>query len=210
MTAPRSTLSTPVTTLVTGQCEPAYRTAKRFVEAQYFNVHGANIDCDFPTLMVVSDHRQLPLAVAGVRSPRQRFFLEHYLPASAEQILSGHFQKHIVREKIVEIGNLAGGRDRLATTLLMHSTWDYLIRCGFEYLILTGTCRLLHRFRQLPLHHLADASAAQIPDPARWGNYYHQSPRVVAGKLADYDFRFFRRQQPAQYRFDVVTDGDES
>ena len=187
----------------------SYRTARRFVEAQYAQAHNATIECDFPTLMVVSDHAQQPLSVAGVRSPLQHFFLEHYLDGSAEQVLSEHFRKPVARQNIVEIGNLAGSRDRHATTFLLHQTWDYLIRCGFEYLMLTGTCRLLHRFRQLPLHHLADARADQIPNPGRWGSYYEESPQVVAGKLAGYDFRFFRRRQPDKYHFDILTIGDD-
>lgn len=187
-----------------------YPRARRFVELQYFYVHRARIECDFPTLMVVSNSLCQPLAVAGIRAPMQQFFLEQYLDASAQQILSTYFGQHIQREKIVEIGNLAGGKDRLATTFLMHTIWEYLIRCGFEYVMLTGTRTLLHKFRQLPLHHLTDASAEQIPDPSRWGNYYQQSPRVVTGRLADYDFRFFRRQSSQHYQTEILTGGDET
>ena len=134
--------------------------------------------------------QQTILAVAGIRTPEQPFYLEHYLDCSAEQALSEKFGCTVERSKIVEIGNLAGGKDRFATEFLMHRLWDHLVRSGYEYLILTGTRTLLRHLRTLPLHHLADAEAGRVPNTKQWGNYYQQSPRVVTGRLADYDFRY--------------------
>lgn len=187
-----------------------YKVAQRFVENQYKKVHRASIECDFPTLMAACDHRGQLLAAAGIRAPGQRFFLENYLEKSAEQVLSDRFNNPVAREKIIEVGNLAGGRDRLATLYLMHQMWEYLIRCGFEYLILTGTRSLLYKFRQLPLHHLADANAEQIPGASKWGSYYDDEPRVVTGRLADYDFRFFKTRMAAPpYQFEILNAGVE-
>ena len=182
-----------------GTRKPSYRSSQRFVEAQYAKAHSARISCDFPRLLSVLDEQQTTLAVAGIRTPDQPFFLEHYLDCSAEQSLGEQYGCSVKREKIVEIGNLAGGKDRYATEFLMHRLWDHLVRSGYEYLLLTGTRPLLRHFRSLPLHHLADAKADRIPNASQWGSYYEKAPRVVVGRLSDYDFRYLASRTGRSY-----------
>ncbi|OED36729.1 hypothetical protein AB833_26250 [Chromatiales bacterium (ex Bugula neritina AB1)] len=186
----------------------SYHSARLFVEQQFRFFHGAEIECDYPALMTLYDSDHNVQAVAGIRSPDNRFFLEHYLDQPVEEKLSQLFQTRIRREKIVEVGSLAGGKDRQATDLLMHQLWDHLIRSGFEYLVVTGTKTLLFKFRKLPLHYLADANIGMVPDSASWGTYYDDSPGVVAGRLKDYDFRFFRNQAPDHYQTRILTGKD--
>ena len=187
----------------------SYKIAREFVEQQYRRVHRAEIECDSPYLMAVLDGEKNVAAVAGIRPPCETFFLEQYLHASAEEILCRLFNESVSREKIVEVGSLAGGKDRLATAYLMHQMWGYLVKSGYEYLMLTGTRSVLHKFRHLPFHQLARASRSKVYRPDSWGTYYTKSPCVVTGRLADYDFRFFRSSRIADYQLVLLTAGDE-
>jgi len=169
-----------------------YADAQSFVEDCYSSAFGARIICDYPQLMVMTDNDSNPLAVVGIRTPDEPFFLEHYLDHCAENVLSDIYQTSIPRHSIVEIGNLVSCSNPASTSKLMHQLWHYLINAGYEHLMMTSTQQLCRRFRNLPLQEICVAEKSNVAASSNWGSYYDNSPRVLAGELGEYDNRFDR------------------
>jgi hypothetical protein len=159
-----------------------------FIRSCFAQVHDAHIEHFMPRLLSLRDKQGRLIAAFGLRPAAQsRLFLEHYLDAPIESILSARFGQGVHRDDVVEVGNLSAvhaGATRwliVAVTLLLH-------REGFRWITFTGTNVVrngLHRLGLRP-HEIAGAELERLPEHerARWGNYYAQSPTVMAGEIA--------------------------
>jgi hypothetical protein len=163
-------------------------TAERFVSACFKQHYGAEIAHFMPLLMSLSDHQQRVMAVLGFRhGSDEPLFLENYLDLPAEQLLAAKLKIPVDRTRLVEVGNLAvtsaGGGRWLITALTA-----YLSNTAAEWALFTIGPVLYNAFTRLGLEliELAEARLESLPleERARWGSYYDQRPKVMAGNIA--------------------------
>lgn len=163
-------------------------TAERFVSACFKRHYGAEISHFMPLLMSLRDQHDRLKAVLGFRyADEHPLFLENYLDQPVEQLLAGKLKMPVVRSRLVEVGNLAvasaGGGRWLITALTA-----YLSNTGAEWALFTIGPVLSNAFRRLGLEliELAEARREALPieEQRRWGSYYDQRPKVMAGNLA--------------------------
>ena len=161
--------------------------AERFVAACFQQHYGAEICHYMPLLLSLSDQNDELRAVLGFRYADQApLFLEHYLERPVEQLLAARLKRPVDRSRLVEVGNLAvttaGGGRWLITALTA-----YLSATGSEWALFTIGPALHNAFKRLGLElvDLAPARRESLPseEQARWGSYYDQNPRVMAGNV---------------------------
>ena len=126
------------------------------------------------------------MAAAGWRGAHTgTLFLERYLDAPIESLLTALTGQAHERERIVEISNLAsekpGGSLHIIINLARH-----LDQFGYEWVVFTATQQLIGIFTKLglPLLALAKADPTRLGSEASdWGRYYDTNPVVVAGPI---------------------------
>lgn len=112
-------------------------------------------------------------------------FIENYGHGSVEQQISDKLDTLVVRDQIVEVGNLAARTPGAARRLIVGAV-DYLYDAGFCWVVFTGTRVLLNSFSRLDLRPiaLAPADPVRLPDHGRaWGSYYRTRPQIMAGNI---------------------------
>ncbi len=179
--------------------------AERFIRECFRRHYGAEIGQIMPQLMSLSDEHDALQAVLGFRHADPRpLFLEHYLERPAEQVLASRIRQPVDRMRLVEVGNLAvssaGGGRWLITALTA-----YLSTTSAEWVLFTIGPAIRNAFTRMGLEliDLAEARREALPsgERARWGSYYEQRPRVMAGNIAyGYDRLWSRCQQEATMR----------
>ena len=159
---------------------------ERYISARYARRYGARLT-DFTPWLFSTVRGEIPGAVLGLRPALTApLFLERYLDRPVEQQLAARLRRPIDRCSIVEIGNLAA-TDPAARRLLFAALVELLARTGHQWLVCTATARVrcLIRAMGLPLLTLAPADPRRLgPERERWGGYYQDGPRVVAGEVA--------------------------
>ena len=156
----------------------------RFVRQRFARHHGANIQQLLPWQCTLRDEQGQLLASAGLNPAGSGpLFLEHYLESPVEQQLAARLQQPVVRDDILEVGNLAAwdGHARLLILALI----QYLAEQRYRYVVFTATDQVRALFRALGLkpQYLQTASRERIPHPELWGRYYEHDPQVVAGDI---------------------------
>jgi Thermostable hemolysin len=112
-------------------------------------------------------------------------FVENYGGGSVEEQVSQKLDTPVMRDQIVEVGNLAA-RSPGAARQLIAGAIKYLYEAGFCWVIFTGTRALLNSFSRLDLRPipLATANPARLSDQGRsWGSYYDTQPQIMAGSI---------------------------
>ncbi len=162
--------------------------AEQFVSACFKQHYGAEIRHFMPLLMSLSDQHDELKAVLGFRyADDTPLFLENYLDRPVEQLLAARLKRPVDRSSLVEVGNLAvttpGGGRWLITALTA-----YLSTTGSEWALFTIGPAMHNAFSRLGLEliDLAPARRESLPleEQSRWGSYYDQKPRVMAGRIA--------------------------
>jgi hypothetical protein len=161
---------------------------EKFIRRCFAERFGAHVDAFMPRLFTVQRNDGIVCGAFGLRSAHRRLFIEHYLDKPIEQAIAASAKTLVERRGIVEIGHFSGtsaGAMRAMIALLI----ERLHHEGFEWVAFTGTHQLRNAFHRMGLFPL-DLGAARIeaiPAEARaaWGNYYEQSPRVLAGRILD-------------------------
>ena len=139
-----------------------------------------------PDLFGLHDAEQQLSAVCGARlAVEQPLFLEQYLDAPVEQIIARLAERPVVRDEIVEVGNLASISAGSARMIIVIMTC-LLAQRGLQWVVFTGAASLINSFHRLGLEPLRLCSA----DPSvlgeqrhDWGQYYAQRPQVFAGSI---------------------------
>lgn len=167
-------------------CDKRRRDAEHFVRDCFERTHGARISEFMPTLLILSDATGSIRAVCGYRLARtERLFLEQYLDAPVERLLSVLTRKRVDREHVVEVGNFASTDARAAKALVATLT-AHLLERNLRWAGFTATSsvrRLLHLMGARALD-LGAADGARVQHALEsWGRYYTQHPRVMAGFL---------------------------
>ncbi|MDT4819630.1 Thermostable hemolysin [compost metagenome] len=138
-----------------------------------------------PELLSMRNHHGALSAVAGLRLASQgQLFLEQYLEAPAETLISQLAARPMARSQIVEVGNLASINSGNARLIIVAVTWLLHLR-GLDWVVFTGAPTLINSFRRLGLEPLllGDADPGRLGDAQQWGTYYEQKPQVFTGSI---------------------------
>ena len=160
-----------------------------FIQEVFRKRYGANVNEFLPTLVCLKNAAQEPVAALGFQGAgKHALFLECYLQEPVESLLAAHTGSAVDRGRIVEVGNLALGRPGSAREIIALVT-GMLHAVDVEWVVFTTGPLLANSFRRLglPLLDLGPAEITALPPKqrAKWGSYYEQGPRVMAGCLAD-------------------------
>jgi hypothetical protein len=173
-------------------CDPSHvdrANVEQFVADRFRDEYRAEVAAFLPTLMGIASASGALIGAIGVREARAgaSLYLESYLDAPIETVLSAETGRSIERAAIAEIGNLASdapGGGRILVTAFAH----YLRALGLDWAVFTATRPLRNSFERLgvQLVDLGAASAARLSDDgASWGSYYSLDPRVSAVLIDD-------------------------
>jgi len=174
----------PVTSHIVDNQHPSRAELEAFVSERFYKVHHAHITQFMPKLLSLRDAEQQLRAVCGLRHAHEEtLFLECYLNAPIEEILSDQTDTNIARHEILEIGNLAVLEPACIRSLLA-SVSVYLHSTDAKWAVFTGISTLKNALNKLhmPLVMLGEANISSRPEDERaaWGSYYDQSPQVMA------------------------------
>lgn len=174
---------------------PGRSQAEDFVHRRFLSAHGADIRQFMPELLCMRNYHGTLSAVAGIRLAEQgRLFLEQYLEAPVEALLSRATADPVGRHQVVEVGNLASINSGNARLIIVAVTWLLYLR-GLEWVVFTGAHSLINSFRRLGLEPqcLGAADPSRLGESqAQWGTYYEQKPQVFTGNIR-YGFEQLRR-----------------
>ncbi len=168
-----------------GRSHPLRSQVEAYVTKRYEHAFNAQLNQFMPEYLLLREG-ELIKSVCGIRSAEQEsLFLEQYLPASAETLITEHFGCAIHRASIIEFGQLASFSHGLSALHFLMMT-DTLVEQGFEWCIFTATDPLHAMLSRLGLSPkvLAQADAKYVTDANKiWGSYYQHQPRILAGNL---------------------------
>lgn len=156
-----------------------------FIRDIFAEHYDAQVTAFAPQLLSLEQAGRITAAAGWRGADQAPLYLENYLDAPIEQLVSQIAQRPIARDKIVEVGNLAaakpGGSVAMIVTMARH--FD---RLGYEWVTFTATEELVRIFGRvgLPLLAIGRADPARLgADAAQWGRYYETSPIVVTGRI---------------------------
>ena len=159
---------------------PAELVRRRFLAA-----HGAQVQPAYEDMMTQSRGGVVKAALGYRRAGATPLFLERYLDAPIEQILSRAFARDVSRDAVLEIGNLAA-EDALALIALWGAVANDLgSQCEVAVATLTADLRRMFVRIGVPMVFLTQAEISRIDEPAAWGAYYDCDPWVCAGLIAE-------------------------
>ncbi len=161
--------------------DPRRAEVEAFIGGVYAERYGAQLRGFAPWLVARYDE-QGPVAAAGFRPAWQGpLFLERYLDAPVEQLLS----PAPARDTIVEVGHLVARRAGEGRRLILQ-LGPLLAAQGYRWVVSTLTEELRLLFLRLGVAPLAlgVADPQRLGDAAAdWGSYYEHRPVVLAGSL---------------------------
>jgi hypothetical protein len=160
--------------------------AEQFIRDRFRRTHGAHIETFMPTLLMATAIDGTLQGVAGCRAADgNALFLERYLDAPIEEVLSKSTGARVRRSEVVEVGNFACRDSRVACAFTSQLP-RYLIGMGNVWIAFTATVSIRRILRLLGARcvNLGAADGACARDGAdRWGRYYSNDPRVMGGYL---------------------------
>lgn len=160
------------------------REVEQFIHDVFAQTYGANVQHFMPELVALRDEEGQLVAAFGLRKAgKSPLFLEQYLDAPIETVMSNRFGKTISRDQITQIGNLAVANPRNAGVLIAHVI-QHSLDMGIEWAVATAH----HSLQNGLIKGGRDVYALQAADPERiepveratWGSYYKHLPQVVA------------------------------
>jgi hypothetical protein len=158
---------------------------EQFIHQRFAHQYDADISVFLPMLLSAADDKGITAALGFQPAALHRLFLEQYLDCDIETTLSLVTQSRVKRQGIVEIGNLASGRQR-ATQSLFLLLAQVLYASGYEWVVFTANSAVktwLARL-QIPAFVLHEADPKRLPDKGtNWGSYYDDRPVVLAANI---------------------------
>lgn len=158
-----------------------------FIRAVYKLRFGANLSVLAPHLFVLRKANGSLVAAAGLHQAQDDvLYLERYLDAPIDEILSTRLGIAISRGHIIEVSNLAARFGETRT--LIQVLTPFLYGAGYRWVVFTAIQRLRNTFRRMgiPLITLCPADPQRLGEECHpWGSYYHDSPMVMAGEIAE-------------------------
>lgn len=177
--------ATTTTTALVGPDSVQRSVLEQFIADRYLTIHNARLHAYMPILVGVQQHHQFT-AGFGIRPGCVRpFFLEQYLENPIEQQVSQVTSGPVIRDQLVEVGNLVvSPRGPSVETLIILS--QVLSVAGYRWMVFTATCQVERLMKRLGFQpsHIATADPAKLKENQNaWGNYYANQPRVMLGDL---------------------------
>jgi hypothetical protein len=175
-----------------------WQSAADLVQKSYAEAFGATSFSKPDRFITATNHRlgqTEMLACAGLSFGIDRpFFLERYLDAPVEEIVSSRFDLPCERDDLVEVGPLASTGAKAGTELLRIFP-VFMWALGKRYVVCTATKTLealLGRIGYI-FQPLADADAGRLDnaDQSAWGSYYDNAPRTGVMRLDTLAHSFF-------------------
>ena len=156
---------------------------ERFIALNFRRAYGARLHRFFPEIIALRRREEL-VAACGLRpAGHGPLFLECYLDAPVEHVLSAAARQRVGRGDLVEVGNLAVAHAGVARELIVRLT-ARLRHQGLRWAVFSAVPALRNNFARLgiPLLTLAPADGNRLPAEERgeWGRYYESAPRVSA------------------------------
>ena len=164
------------------RCGENRREVEALIQQVFLKQHQAEIHYFLPELLSLRCAGRLTAAIGMQSASQGTLFLEQYLPAPIEQVLSAQTGQVVRREQILEIGNLVSVRPG-SSLLLMVALSELIAASRFRWVTFTATSEvqsLLTKLHYQPLL-LAAASVDKVQQPNSWGAYYQKQPKVMAG-----------------------------
>ncbi|WP_036301455.1 thermostable hemolysin [Methylotenera sp. L2L1] len=163
---------------------PDRREIEQFIHDVFAHTYGANVQQFMPQLISLRDENNELVAAFGMRkADMEPLFLERYLDAPIETVMSNHFNRVITRHQITEIGNLAVANPRNAGVLIA-SVIQHSLDINVEWCVATAHHSLQNGLvkggRDVYALQEADKSRLNATEQATWGRYYDNPPQVVA------------------------------
>jgi len=157
---------------------------EQFVHRVFAKTYGADVQQFMPELVTLRDENGELVAAFGMRKAENSpLFLERYLDAPVEAVLSSRFNRTITRKQITEIGNLAVENPRNAGVLIAHVI-QHSLDIGVEWCVATAHHSLQNGLikggRDVYALQAADKSRLSADEQTAWGSYYDNGPQVVA------------------------------
>lgn len=157
---------------------------RSFVEETYRRAYGACAASAYGHYLTAPGAGRAALGYR--RAGAEPLFLERYLDEPIEAAVLRAFGREVVRERIVEIGNLAAENAWSMIALWGAAAND--LGGSSEAVVATLTFPLRRMFSRIgvPVHDLGPADPARLGTAAAdWGSYYRADPRVCAGLIAE-------------------------
>ena len=157
-----------------------------FVRNAFARKHDASVTSFMPTLLSFRDAGGALRGVIGLRGAAPKpLYLEQYLEQPVEAAIATATGEAVRRHQVVEVGNLAGVNCRAAMRMVAVLP-AYLLARDYRWIVFTATSAvrgILQGFGA-PLVELARADGSRVSNGTdRWGRYYDNDPRVLAGYL---------------------------
>ncbi|WP_338506756.1 thermostable hemolysin [Erwinia aphidicola] len=158
-----------------------------FIREKYRETYNAQLTECMPWLLSLHDAQGELNAACGIRlAGAGPLYLEQYLDAPVEVLMSDHFPQEIAHNTLVEVGNFAAS-DGASARVMYAAVCLLLNRYHFTHIVFTGTHKIRNIFSRLRLSPvlLSDAHPERLRGSRdRWGSYYQYQPQVMVGELA--------------------------
>jgi hypothetical protein len=159
---------------------------EKFIRDRFFDDYRAKLTNLMPRLFSLSDASARMVASFGLReAAKSKLFMECYLDEPIEERIQRLTARKVLREHIIEVGNLAalpGGARSMIALLTRH-----LYELGFEWVTFTGVAVVRAAFLRLGLNPLVIAQATpdrlSAVERLAWGRYFESRPIVMAGHI---------------------------
>lgn len=157
---------------------------EQFIHEVFAKTYNADVRQFMPELVTLRNENGALVGAFGMRKAYQTpLFLELYLDAPVETVLSDRFNKTITRGQITEIGNLAVASPRSAGILIAHVI-QHSLDVGVEWCVATAHHSLQNGLikggRDVYTLQAADKTRLSIAEQVAWGSYYENAPQVIA------------------------------
>lgn len=155
-----------------------------FIAEIFYRSYQANIKYFMPKLIALRDEEHKLIAAFGMREASNNpLFLEQYLDAPIEKVMSKSFDRVIHRSAITEIGNLAVANPRNSGILIAH-----VVQHGLAANLQWGVATAHHTLQNGLIKSGVDVTPIHAVDPnrlpadelAHWGSYYEHNPQIIA------------------------------
>lgn len=154
---------------------------ERYIGEVFADAYGAEVTGFAPFLMSMSCAGRIS-AAAGIRpAAPEPLFLEQYLDAPVEEVLSSRYGRTIERSEIFELGNLAALRPGVCQLIYLIMA-GVISRTGLNYAVFAGTKQVAKGVGRLGfcMEPIVAADPARLGATAgNWGTYYDNAPHVT-------------------------------
>ena len=155
---------------------------EQFIHQRFSHQYQADVRSYLPLLLSATSPSGISAALGFQVAGDTRLFLEQYLDNDIETALSLITDTRAQRQRIVEIGNLASGRQRATQTLFLLLA-QLLHDAGYGWVVFTANraVRIWLARMHLPGFVIREADPQRLADKgASWGSYYDDQPVVLA------------------------------